>query len=369
MAGITAKIDVTDSACGLSHSKALSIAVFTRFHPNVGGIETVAELLAREWAARGHRVTIVTDVAAAPNDNADFPFPVLYRPGPLELLRVVRNCDVVVHNNISVKVVWPLLLARKPFVAANHDRYDLRPNGTRPWKERTKVWIARHWAYSTCVSYSTQDGVGCHGPVIHNPYNHRSFRNFGARRDKDLVFLGRLVSDKGVNVLLDALAELKRQHFTPSLTIVGNGPERESIELQIRGAALENQVTLGGHLHKDEVVAVLNEHKIMVVPSVYPEGFGVVALEGIACGCVIVGSKIGGLPEAIGPCGVTFPMGDHRRLAAILVDLLADPTRLEPYRAAAPEHLAMHRVEPVATRYLDFFREVLDLLPPNGVRS
>src|SRR2546422_758843 len=75
----------------------MSIAVFTRFPPSVGGIETVAELLAREWRAAGHAVTIITDVAISEDRGERFPFAVLHRPRPREVLRVLQNCDLVIH--------------------------------------------------------------------------------------------------------------------------------------------------------------------------------------------------------------------------------------------------------------------------------
>ena len=55
-----------------------------------------------------------------------------------------------------------------------------------------------------------------------------------------------------------------------------------------------------------DVVALLNRHLIIVVPSRWQEPFGLVALEGIACGCVALGANCGGLPNAIGGAGATF---------------------------------------------------------------
>ena len=96
----------------------------------------------------------------------------------------------------------------------------------------------------------------------------------------------------------------------------------------------------------------LNRHRILVVPSRYNEPFGIVALEGIACGCVVVGSRGGGLKEAIGPCGDTFRNGDAADLARVLGRLLRRPELdAEPLRQAAG-HLARHAGERVAAAYL-----------------
>jgi glycosyltransferase involved in cell wall biosynthesis len=339
-----------------------SICIFTKFHPSIGGIETLTDVLARNWTAAGHRVTVVTDVADRPGDSRRFPFPIVRNPGPADLLRLVRGSDLVLHQNISLKMFWPLLFLRRPLVAVHHGTY-CGDGRRRPWREAVKVWIARHWAHSASVSRAVKERVGCSGPVIPNCYDDAEFYNAGRPRGKDLIFLGRLVSDKGANVLLDALGKLRQQGMRPTLTIIGDGPERTKLVSQIQELQLEGQVRLAGWQSQKQIASALNEHKILVVPSVWNEPFGIVALEGAACGCVIVGSEGGGLPEAIGPCGVTFPNGDHRRLAAILSKLLANPERLEEFRRAAPAHLVAHRAEDVSAKYLAFFESVLELSP------
>jgi glycogen(starch) synthase len=96
-----------------------------------------------------------------------------------------------------------------------------------------------------------------------------------------------------------------------------------------------------------------------LVPSVWHEPFGIVALEGIACGCAVVGTAGGGLPDAIGPCGVTVPNGDAAALAEAIAALLDDPDRIAAYRAAAPAHLARHRPRRVAEEYLRVMEQVV----------
>ena len=90
----------------------------------------------------------------------------------------------------------------------------------------------------------------------------------------------------------------------------------------------------------------------MAIPSRWAEPFGIVALEGIACGCAVVGTALGGLPEAIGPCGVTVPNADTSAMARALRSLLEDNRLLAGYRACAPVHLARHSRSEVARSYL-----------------
>ena len=90
----------------------------------------------------------------------------------------------------------------------------------------------------------------------------------------------------------------------------------------------------------------------MAVPSRWAEPFGIVALEGIACGCVVVGTNLGGLPEAIGPCGVTVPNADTSAMARALRSLLENDRLRADYRSCAPVHLARHSRLEVARSYL-----------------
>jgi glycogen synthase len=94
---------------------------------------------------------------------------------------------------------------------------------------------------------------------------------------------------------------------------------------------------------------------VMVVPSIWPEPFGVVALEGLAAGCVVAASSEGGLPEAVGECGVLFPNGDAKALAAVLKELLTDSALREKLRAESDRHLEQFTPETIAKRYLDVF--------------
>jgi glycosyltransferase involved in cell wall biosynthesis len=188
--------------------------------------------------------------------------------------------------------------------------------------------------------------------VIPNGYREELFRRLpSVARDRELAFLGRLVSDKGVDILLHALERLATCGLRPALSVIGEGPEEHALRGMSRDLGLEPQVRFLGARTGEELPRLLNAHEILVVPSRYHEPFGTVALEGIACGCVVVGTHGGGLPEAIGACGITVPNGDAGALANALVDLLRDAARRAALRAAAPEHLARHSSAAMVAAY------------------
>lgn len=115
---------------------------------------------------------------------------------------------------------------------------------------------------------------------------------------------------------------------------------------------IHQRVVFVGSKVGEELVSLLNEHQIMVIPSLYDEPFGVVALEGIACGCVVVGSEGGGLKDAIGSCGLTFPNGNVEQLTNILFNLLTHPEQMKFYRDNAELHLARHTSKAIAKEYM-----------------
>jgi glycosyltransferase involved in cell wall biosynthesis len=320
------------------------------FFPSTGGIETVSNLLAREFITQGHEVRVITQT---PGDG-EFPFAVIRQPGALELLRQLRWSDVFLQNNISLRTLWPLLLVRRPLFIA-HQTWITNPDGTTGWQHRLKRLVLRY-ATSFAISSAIADSLPCPSVRVRNPFDNEIFADAAGNRPNELIFVGRLVSDKGAGLLFDALKLLKT---TPRLTIVGDGPERAALEKQAQELQGQAQIEFVGSRKGEQLASLLRQHQVLVVPSLWQEPFGIVALEGIACGCVVIGSAGGGLAEAIGPCGATFPNGDAPALAAAISRLLDDPAERDRLRDKAPAHLARFTPHRVAAVYLESMMQAL----------
>lgn len=324
------------------------------FAPSTGGIETVSALLADEFIAAGHEVELITET---PGPNEQRNYRVTRRPSLSQLLRLLRWSDVFFQNNISLRSLLPALLLRKPIVVV-HQTW-LR--GTRGQVDLTARLKRSLLCRLTNVSISSAiaGDMPCASVVIPNPYRDDLFREIPeVRRDRQFVFVGRLVSDKGVDLLLRALAQLRDGGLVPDLTVIGDGPERESLARLTGELGLVDQVRFVGAKSGIDLVRLLNQHRVMVVPSRWAEPFGIVALEGIACGCGVIGSAGGGLPEAIGPCGITFPNGDVNALASALRRLLTEPGLLASLRENAQAHLAHFRVRAIVAQYLELLPQI-----------
>ena len=215
------------------------------------------------------------------------------------------------------------------------------------------------FAHSISISRAVAESMPTKSVVIPNPYDtSRFYVRENISRTGELVAFGRLVSDKGFDYLVEALALLAKEGLRPGLTIIGDGPEKEPLMRQVKELGIAEQVTFTGVLTGPALAEEINRHRIAVVPSRWKEPFGLVALEAIASGCVVVGSRAGGLSDAIGPCGVTFPNGDVPALAQALSVLLKNPALLLKYREHAPEHLRRHEPATVAGLYLKVFESV-----------
>src|SRR5438093_5578105 len=131
--------------------------------------------------------------------------------------------------NISLKALWPWFIVRRPFVAVNHAYYYSDRTGYRDWRERLKLCVMA-WATNIAVSEAVARRLPEQCFIIPNPFDISLFRSDDeAARNRDLVFLGRLVSDKGCDLLIRALGQLAERGLHPTLTVIGEGPERSTL--------------------------------------------------------------------------------------------------------------------------------------------
>jgi glycosyltransferase involved in cell wall biosynthesis len=239
-----------------------------------------------------------------------------------------------------------LLFGKKPWVIAHHTWI------TEDFRGSIKRQCALN-AHNISISQAVATHLRVPSTLIPNPYDDDVFREPSDRlRDQDLIFVGRLVSQKGVDCLLSALHLLKQRGITPNLTVVGAGPEERRLQQLASELKIIDQIDFVGIKVGSDLANELSRHKILVLPTLIQEPFGVVALEAIASGCVVVGSRGGGLKDAIGPCGVTFPNGNSQALADCLADLLSDEAALRGFRENAAVHLSRHTKARVASKYL-----------------
>jgi glycosyltransferase involved in cell wall biosynthesis len=336
----------------------LKIFFFTTvFAPSVGGIERVAEVLATQFVRLGHEVVLAT---LTPGDEVDrLPFSVIRKPSIGRFVKALRWADIHIQANVSLKYCLARLLKPGRFLYRHGNVYQA-DDGSVSNLDRLKRVVARRTTGIANSRYTAAKLACAH--TIFNPYDDDVFFPTVPTSDRpgDLVFLGRLVSQKGCDVLVRALGLLGARGIRPRLVLIGDGPERAPLAGLAADCGVAAQVDFIGRRTGQALAQELNRHRIIVVPSRYEEPFGVVALEGLACGCLPVVAERGGLVDAVGPHGLTFPNGDHVALAARIEQALGDPDLHDRLMAGVADHLDGFRAETVARRYLDVFRSVIE---------
>ncbi|UGT90036.1 glycosyltransferase family 4 protein [Mycobacterium ostraviense] len=167
---------------------------------------------------------------------------------------------------------------------------------------------------------------------------------FAVRRARtgppELLYVGRLEYEKGVHDAIAALPRIRRAHPGTTLTIAGEGTQRDWLVEQARKHRVLKATKFVGHLDHAELLAVLHRADAALFPSHY-EPFGLVALEAAAAGAPLVTSNIGGLGEAVinGVTGMSCPPRDVAALAAAVCAVLADPAAAQQRARAARDRL------------------------------
>ena len=142
---------------------------------------------------------------------------------------------------------------------------------------------------------------------------------------KIILYVGRIVREKGIFTLLDALEKLRKQGKDVSLVYVGEGPLKEDLAKEVLRRKLNDRVTLAGFVDEKKLVSLYNSSDVFVLPSHY-EPFGMVVLEAMASRIPVVVSDVGGLSEIVedGVTGVKVPAYNPSALAEGILRVLED---------------------------------------------
>jgi glycosyltransferase involved in cell wall biosynthesis len=321
------------------------------FFPSMDGIEVNSEILCRKFVEAGHKVTLITNTPCEDYKD-DFVFPVVRQPGFIETFKMFIVADVVFHNNPSFGIGYLSIFFNYKTVYAIRT-WVTRISGALSIKDKLKHKLICNGKSRIYISQAISDHIPCDGTVIGNPYRDNIF----VSKDQEVhlnnfIFAGRLASDKGVDLLLKAYAELKDDYELSGISIAGDGEELERLIALVKKLGIAAEVKFLGKLNGLELAEHYRQHKFIVVPSRWNEPFGNVALEGIGCGCIPIVSEGGGLKDAIGECGLTFKNGDIPSLVKVMRLFIDSPELVQQKRSAFEKHLSKHKEKVVAASYL-----------------
>ena len=148
-----------------------------------------------------------------------------------------------------------------------------------------------------------------------------------------IVFAGRLSAEKGVDVLLRALALLPDEH----LDVAGDGPSRPGLETLAAELGVADRVVFLGRIDADEVRKRLERAAVAVLPARWYENQPLAILEAFAAGTPVIGTDLGGIPELIEPGvdGEIVPAENRVALAAAIRSVVQQPARAQAMGHAA----------------------------------
>jgi len=351
----------------VSRTPAKLVIYSADFWPVVGGVQSVVMTLARGFSTgeqfpRRLECTVITETAAGTASDSDLPFHVVRNPNLIELARLLWRSDLV---HIAGPAFRPLMLSfilRKKIVVEHHGFQALCPNGllfhepTRTpcpghflaglhrecWKCNAAAGYGRSlrlWAITFLRRWSCRFVSANIAPthwlarllqlpqtsIIFHGVPERPGSPFSCRNSPTFVFLGRLVSTKGIELLLHASRHLLNKNLEFRLLIVGEGPERGRLERLCNELELAHRVDFVGQAAENDVEALISGAIAVVVPSLAGEVFGLAAAENMMRGRPVIVPDSGSLAEIAGEAGLTFVAGDSNSLAACMEKLLRSP--------------------------------------------
>lgn len=337
------------------------------WRPLIGGIEVLISHLSQEQSRRGHTVAVLTERVVdtllpyeAENNVAIHRLPLsraLNSKATREIAAVIRDLKNlittfkpdVVHLHSTNPSIWLHRLAgtsrTTPTVATVHtplSHYGIpRPMLDELWRE--VVWI-------TCVSQGTRAELNAASPatasktsvVLNGMPDVSVTASVPPPLHPVILCLGRLVPEKGFDVAIRAFVDWRRIQPSATLLIAGDGPARDDLESLANALLPPASFRFLGAVPPPDVPALISTVSFVVMPSLWNEPFGLVAVQAGQASRPVIASAIGGLPEVVkeNETGLLFPPGDQAALTVAGEKLLRDPERSSRLGRAAQVHVA-----------------------------
>lgn len=355
----------------------------------VGGVERVFAQASRALARRGHDVTLLCSTSGSMptnlvEDGVDvvrIPRRGIFLKAPVASLarNLTPDADLI-HVAATYPFTTPGVLRRahdlgipsvldfhfEPASGTAAGRFAAnvyRQIGPRDYP-LAAITLVRSLAYGRS-SHSLDNVPRDRWRVVPNGIDPKRFTPAGpARAGGYLLFVGRLVRYKGVDVLLSALALLRPN---VPLYIAGDGPLRGHLQAKARQLGVDARFL--GHVPDDDLPALYRGALLTVLPSVTcQEAFGIALLESMACGTPVVASRLPGVTELAALGGLVSPPGDAKALANRLRTALWDDRLPRGSRLAKAIH-DVYSWDAVAARLDEVYREVLDRPLPKALQA
>jgi len=365
----------------------MRIVLYSRvFPPSVGGMERFTESLADWLTLRGHEVAVITRTPDDAGSDSHRSYCVLRRPSSAQAVRAMRAADLVHINGLSLRGIGLARLAGHPPVVTHQGHQAICPTGLA-WTPRGPCdrgpqpgpcsvclergvrgwgWVQAHRVgmhlarVNVCIShYLARRLTLPRAEVIYNPVSETAFTWASTEPGEDglIAFAGRLVREKGLDLLLRALVRIPDAR----LEIAGDGPMRPVWERLVDELGLRRRVRFLGVLPPQGVAELYARASVVCVPSTWDEPYGYAAAEAMAMARPVVATPRGALPELLADGrGYVARAASPESLADALVKALNDDHgRREAATRAHAFAVSQLSLDAAGSRYLTCYERVI----------
>lgn len=369
----------------------------TPFRPNVGGVETHLDDLIEVGIKKGYKFYILTYQPLITKAHGQiiekgkgftvyrlpwirmnlfltlvrFPFfeflylfPGLFFLGLFFLLFNGSKINIIHAQGLVAGAVGVFLgrIFQKPVIISTHSIYNFPKNGLYPSFVRFLFKNCNH--ILTLSNQSKQEilSLGIPGSKV-SVFTYWINQNIFKPMDKEstrkslklkegfiCLFVGRLVSGKGVEELLEASKKTKEIIFL----IVGDGPLRSGI---VNVMNTQANIKFVGKVDNTKLPTYYNAANVLIVPSTHEEGFGRVILEALSCGLPVVASNRGGIREALSEKVGIFIEVNAKNIEKILLEVTSNPKMLSAKTSKARAYAKAHFGEKNAKEIFKYYEQ------------
>jgi len=269
-----------------------------------------------------------------------------------------KSCDGCSWKNVLLKChrVKEASVLRKPFRIWQY-KYNLSFRNDAYEKIMHQVYISN--ALKDRVS--SRMSLPENNVVIPNPVGKEWLEDVDAfSTNKNIVYAGTVEQYKGIGVLLESFARLRKDVPEVKLTIIGTGHGVEDYKRFAKNIGIDDAVNWTGKLSQDEVKKHFDQAFVVVQPSIWEEPFGRTVIEAYARGRAVVASNIGGLKETFKEgTGALVKPGSVDELYTALRKIVSDKESAQKMGAFARQYVEQNfTAEKIAKRYLDFYEHI-----------
>lgn len=192
-------------------------------------------------------------------------------------------------------------------------------------------------------------------PNIHIREEQKTFSD----KEITLGVVSRLERIKGMDLVIPAFAKLKKQYTVIRLLVVGDGSQRTIMQEQAIELGVNDSVEWMGRQEQSHLQSLYDRIDILLMPS-RSEGFGLTTIEGMARGCVVVASNIGGLPEVVkdGEVGLLHEVNSANDIVYKINLLMSDSNLLYKYSIAAVKYVEKYSFERYSQLFNDLYKKL-----------